>query len=228
MIPVSKAIILAAGKGKRMGSLTSFKPKPLLKVGGKTFLDHIFNVLPKSVQEVVVVIGYRGQQIKDYLGRYYKGRKIIYVWQKKPTGTAHAFLLTKPYFKPKDRFLIFYADELPTRQEMQKCLLRQFSWLCHKVSNLRQTSIVKISKSGRILEVVERPLIFFSKIAGGGVMLVDADLFKYRPHRHQNGEHYLTSMLNKFLKTHKVYAVIGRPNLYFTKPVDIDKFNKSK
>ncbi len=230
MKSVTKAIILAAGKGKRMGFLTSSKPKPLLKVGGKTFLDHIFYVLPNEIKEVVVVIGYKGEQIKAYLGKYYKGRKIVYVAQNKPTGTAHAFLLTKPHFnqrlKEKERFLIFYGDELATKAEIKKCLSNEFSWLCHRVSGLRQTGIVEIDKNYRIIKVVERPKKFKSNLAAGGVMLVNTDLLNYRPIKHNNGEYYLTSILNEFLKTRNVYAVIGRPNLYFTIPADIDNFNK--
>lgn len=225
---VRKAIVLAAGKGKRMGVLTKSKPKPLLKVGGKTFLDHIFNVLPHTVTEVVVVIGYGGKQIQRYLGRNYKGRKITYVWQKKLTGTAFAFLLTKDCFNValKERFFIFYADEFATRQEIKKCLSYEFSWLCHRVSGLRQTGVVELSKDRRIVRVRERPKKFKSDLAAGGVMIVNSDLFKYRPVRHNDGEYYLTSMLNKFLKTHNVYAVIGRPDLYFAQPADIDKFDK--
>ena len=81
-----KAVILAAGRGKRMGRLTNTKPKPLLRVGGKTFLDHIFDALPPVVESVVVVVGYKGNLIRAYLGKHYKGKKVFYVKQKKVGG----------------------------------------------------------------------------------------------------------------------------------------------
>ncbi len=66
-----KAVILAAGRGKRMMPLTTDTPKPLLKVAGKTLLDHTIGLLPTEVTEIVVVVNYLGEQIVEYIKKNY-------------------------------------------------------------------------------------------------------------------------------------------------------------
>ena len=64
-----KAMILAAGRGERMGSLTAEQPKPLLTVGGKPLIEHHLQRLAASgIGEVVINLSYRGAQIRDRLG----------------------------------------------------------------------------------------------------------------------------------------------------------------
>ncbi len=75
-----KAMILAAGRGKRMGKLTENRPKPLLKVGAKTLIEwQIKRLQDNGFEELVINVGYLGEQIRQYLGdgsRY--GVKIAY------------------------------------------------------------------------------------------------------------------------------------------------------
>ena len=78
-----KAVILAAGEGVRMRPLTLRTPKPLLQVAGRPLLEHIIYALPKDINELIVVIGYLGDQIKNFLGNEYHGLKIQYIWQKR-------------------------------------------------------------------------------------------------------------------------------------------------
>ena len=82
-----KIVILAAGKGTRLLPLTQSTPKPLLRFGGQTILDHTFKALPAAIDEAVIVINYLGEQIKDYCGASFHGRPINYVeGQTKGTG----------------------------------------------------------------------------------------------------------------------------------------------
>ena len=62
-----QAVILAAGKSTRTYPLTLTKPKPLLKVAGKTIIEHNLEQLVGLVDEVFVVIGYKAEMIKEYL-----------------------------------------------------------------------------------------------------------------------------------------------------------------
>ena len=64
-----KAMILAAGRGERMGPLTATLPKPLLAIGGRALIEHhIVRLAACGVTEIVVNLSYRGAQIRDYVG----------------------------------------------------------------------------------------------------------------------------------------------------------------
>ncbi len=64
-----KAMILAAGRGTRMGALTDNTPKPLLKVGDRRLIDwQILRLRDNGFTEIVINLGYLGEQIRAHLG----------------------------------------------------------------------------------------------------------------------------------------------------------------
>jgi len=65
---IKKAMILAAGFGKRLNPLTQSCPKPLLKIGKETLLSNTINFLEKSeIKEIVINVHYLGDQIVEYI-----------------------------------------------------------------------------------------------------------------------------------------------------------------
>ena len=64
-----KAIILAGGRGDRLGALTQSRPKPMVEVAGRPILDYLIAFAAKAgIGEFLVNIGYMGHVIRDYLG----------------------------------------------------------------------------------------------------------------------------------------------------------------
>ncbi len=64
-----KAMILAAGRGERMGSLTDATPKPLLRVGGRRLIEYSLESLRSAgFSQVVINIAYLGVQIREFCG----------------------------------------------------------------------------------------------------------------------------------------------------------------
>jgi MurNAc alpha-1-phosphate uridylyltransferase len=64
-----KAMILAAGRGERMGALTATRPKPLLEVGGESLIErHVARLAASGIDEVVINLSYRGAQLRERLG----------------------------------------------------------------------------------------------------------------------------------------------------------------
>lgn len=218
-----KAVILAAGKGQRMFPLTLKTPKPLLAVGNKMIIDHIFDALPLEIDEVIIVVGYLREKIQERLGLLYRGKSVKYVIQDILNGSASALLCSQKFFLPKERFLVIYGDELPLRQEIEECLQYQYSWLCAPVDDPFQAGIVITDKDGFVAEVVEKPEKPTSNMSAAGILLIDSDIFSYTPAISPNGEYYLTSLMNQFVKNHKVRAVFGRPRPPFISPNEIEK-----
>lgn len=111
-----QAVILAAGRGTRMGALTDTMPKPMLQVLGKSLIEHKLDVLPDTVDEVIIVIGYRGDFIRATFGDSFGGRRIRYVVQEELDGTMGALALARPYLT--DRFIVMMGDDLYAREDI--------------------------------------------------------------------------------------------------------------
>ena len=215
-----KAIILAAGEGVRMRPLTLDTPKPLLKLAGQTVLDHIFDAFPSEIDEVVIVVLYLGEKIKEYCGDNFHGRKIQYA-QGSEKGNAFSFLAAKPFVKEGERIMILYGDEIPSRENIEKCLAYKYSWLCKETSRPQSAGIAKLRKDLTIEEIIEKSPNPPSNLAAIGLMVMGGRVFNYEPEKNPNGEYYLTSILNKFLKEEKVYSVKTKGSRSLTKPEDI-------
>ena len=64
-----QAVILAGGLGTRLGDLTISVPKIMLTFDGKPFLHHVIRLLKdQSINDLVICIGYLGEQVKDFFG----------------------------------------------------------------------------------------------------------------------------------------------------------------
>lgn len=216
-----KAIILAAGIGKRMRPLTLKIPKPLLKINGKAILDNIFDNLPKEIDKVILVVGYLKEKIQKHVGYFYKGRSVGYVIQEKLDGTARAVILCKDLFNKGERFLVLNGDEIQQKEEIKKCLRYKYCWVLTPANDPKTAGIARIGKSDRIKEVIEKPKKPKSNWSAAGTIVIDTNVFKYLPKKHSNGEYYFTSMMNQFLKKYPVYAVFGKKRISLTSPSDL-------
>ena len=66
-----KAVILAGGRGTRLGQLSSIKPKPMVEIGNRPIIWHIMKLYSHyGVKEFIICAGYLGYQIKDYFINY--------------------------------------------------------------------------------------------------------------------------------------------------------------
>ncbi|OGT41021.1 MAG: mannose-1-phosphate guanylyltransferase [Gammaproteobacteria bacterium RIFCSPHIGHO2_12_FULL_37_34] len=106
-----RAMILAAGRGKRMGTLTDHVPKPLLRIGEHYLIEHIIASLVQAhIREIIINVAYRGNQIKEALGngeRY--GVSIIYSEEKECLETGGGIFQALPLLGHQP-FLVISSD----------------------------------------------------------------------------------------------------------------------
>ncbi len=200
-----QAVIPAAGEGVRMRPLTISTPKPLLEVGGKSILQHILEVLPDVVDDVIIVIGYLGQQIIDRFGDTFNGKKITYVWQLEKTGTARALQLCKPHLRP-GKFLFLNADDLINRETLERALRHDLCIVTTFREDWQKWGILELNKDNTVKNFVEKPETFISNIANTNIMVLDERVFDFEPDAHSSGEYYLTTMVQKLAHKYPVYT----------------------
>jgi len=119
-----KAIILAAGVGSRIRPLTDNCPKTLLKIGGKTILEMMLSHIQYcGINEVVFVLGYLEEQIKDHVKTKFPNLKTHFVTNERyaETNTGFSLMLAKDLINDS-AFIKFDADVVFDREILQKLI----------------------------------------------------------------------------------------------------------
>jgi len=113
MSTVTKAVLLAAGKGTRMRELTNDLPKPMIPVRGQPILRHIVDGLKAAgVTHFQIIVGYRADVVRDYFGDGSKfGITVEYTTQVVQDGTGRVVELARE-FAGVDPFVLSYGDIL--------------------------------------------------------------------------------------------------------------------
>jgi len=92
MMPAA-AILLAGGRGTRLGSLTDSTPKPLLHVAGRPFVFYVLDQLVAAgLTRVILSTGYLAGQFEQVIGSCYGGLDVRYVVEEEPLGTGGAIM----------------------------------------------------------------------------------------------------------------------------------------
>ncbi len=110
---ITKAVLLAAGRGTRMRELTLDVPKPMLTVRDKPILGHIITGLAEAgVTDVLVVVGYRADVVQNFFGDGTSHNvRMTYATQVTQDGTGRVVELAKD-FAGGDGFILSYGDIL--------------------------------------------------------------------------------------------------------------------
>jgi len=116
-----KAVILAAGKGKRLQSEDSDAPKVMRLACGKPLLEHVLNALPSIPKEdIIIVVGYKSEQVIEHFGDDY-----IYAFQTEQLGTGHAVMSAADELDGfEGSVLICYGDMPAIRRETYEAFIK--------------------------------------------------------------------------------------------------------
>lgn len=190
-----------------MHPLTLERPKPLVEVLGKPLIQHIWEVLPEEINEVIVVVGYKSKMIRDFLRDEFMGKKITYVEQDEPLGTAHALKICKPHLEEEKKFLLMYADDLHGKEGVARCIEHDMALLVHFVDDPRRFGVVVTNDDGTIKNIEEKPEHPKTNLAVTGVYVLSPQIFNYEATHTKNGEFYLTDMIQEYIKHHPMQVV---------------------
>jgi dTDP-glucose pyrophosphorylase len=162
-----KALILAAGRGSRLGGAAGGINKCMVEVAGVPLLEYSLRCVSglKSIEEVVIVVGYGREAIMHRYGGLYSGKKITYVVQEKQRGLVHAIESASGALGPSD-FMLMLGDEFminPFHEDFIRSFKSEDVFaLCGVVkvidrSLIRNTYALVTLPDGKIARLIEKP-----------------------------------------------------------------------
>jgi len=235
-----KALILAAGKGKRLNGVLEGKNKCLTMVGNKPIIERILDNITKihEIREVVIVVGFMAEDIIGYFGESYKNLHIIYVTQKEQKGVVDAMECARNEIAGDD-FLLHLGDELmnsPKHAEMLEVFYNQeFFTLVGSIAVdntelIKKTYTFTYDTDGNITKLVEKPKIPFNNQMGTGNIIFRGDIYNYidkTPVNPVRGEKELVDLIQMAIDDSKRTSYFEITD-YFINLNTIEEFNEIK
>ncbi|WP_456370573.1 bifunctional sugar-1-phosphate nucleotidylyltransferase/acetyltransferase [Geoglobus sp.] len=172
-----QAVILAAGEGTRMRPLTYTKPKVMLPVANKPILQHVVeNLIGAGVDEVILVVGYREERVREHFGDEFGGVRIRYVRQSRQLGTAHALLSAEHLLE--DRFVMLNGDAIVFEDDLKNLLREEMAIAVREVENPQDFGVVTV-KDGVVREIIEKPEVPKSNLINAGIYVFTKEIVEY-------------------------------------------------
>ena len=209
-----KALVLAAGRGKRLGDHPGMGEHPdegnkcMLRLFGKPLVQYsLENAVRAGVDEIVVVVSYRAEAIINEFGIESSGVRIRYVIQENPGGLVHAIECARDQIGGSD-FMLLLADEILWRPRHEE-MLRQFEEeelfvICgvveeEKPEEIRKTyALIEDDRDRRVYRMIEKPRRPPNTIRGTGNVIFRAGIFDYvdlTPINQSRGEKELPDLI---------------------------------
>lgn len=185
-----KAVIVAGGRGTRLASLSKKVPKALIKIGDKPIIEHQILLLKEyGIKEICLLLGYLGDQIKNYLEDGKKWNVNVHYYQeKKPLGTAGGLKLLENEIK--EDFLFLSGDIM-----LDFDIKRFIDWhqqkkdkiasiIVHPNDHPLDSDLVEVNKNEELSSLLIRPHcpgVFFRNLSIASVFIFSPNIFKYIP-----------------------------------------------
>jgi len=167
-----KIILPVAGKGTRLRPHTHTKAKSLVRVAGKTVLEHIVSrLVPLGAEELIFIVDENGSQICDFMEEKFPGLTCRYVVQSERKGPAHAVFLAAPFVAEGDDLLVVFNDTIFVADlSLIPSLCRDCDGLIYsKEVEDYQRFGVNVVQDGLIVNMVEKPETPVSRLAQVGL-----------------------------------------------------------
>lgn len=150
-----QAVIMAAGQSTRTAPLTLTRPKPLLPVMNTPLMERQLDALAGIVDEAVIVIGYRGDMIREWFGDAFKDMRLQYVEQQEQRGTGHAVLKTAKVIH--GAFLVLNGDDLYDPADLARLAEQEYGALAREAEDPHRFGVYEIDDNNRVITLEEKP-----------------------------------------------------------------------
>ncbi|MGA2286180.1 MAG: nucleotidyltransferase family protein [Dehalococcoidia bacterium] len=183
-----KAIILAAGEGRRLRPLTERVPKPLLPLGGTPLINHLVALLAAhGVTEVAVNLYHRPKAIRDHLGDGSDfGVSITYSHEETLLGSAGAVKKLESFFD--ESFFVLYGDvltdiDLTALAAFHRSRGAALTMAVHETDEPERCGIAEADDGGAVRRFREKPAPgeTSSRWANAGVYAVEPSVLRFIP-----------------------------------------------
>jgi NDP-sugar pyrophosphorylase family protein len=183
------ALILAGGRGKRLGKFTECVNKCMIKVLNRPLIEYSLDEVSmlEEIKEIIIVVSYKAEDIINQYGNYYKGKRIKYVIQWEPKGVVDAIEWAKDTLAGRD-FMLMLGDEFmfnPRHKEMiDRFYKEELFGICGVVkvedlSLISKTYTVEVDNEGFIKRLVEKPKVPFNNFMGTGNCIFKNEILNY-------------------------------------------------
>ena len=163
-----QAVILAAGMGKRLGELTKGNTKCMIEVGGETLISRLLRQLDKhALSKIILVVGYKAQELKDYLATLQVQTPIEFVENTvyDKTNNIYSLYLAKDYLTTEDT-LLFESDLIMEDAVISKLIEHPYPDLAlvDKYESWMDGTVVTLDEENRIQRFIPNSQFKYEEI----------------------------------------------------------------
>ena len=163
-----QAIILAAGMGRRLGELTNDNTKCMLQVNGVRLIHRILDsIYETGIRRVVLVVGYKAENVKELIGNEYRGMEIIYVENSvyDKTNNIYSLFLAREYLTADDTILL-ESDLIFESRILTKIINDPYPTLAlvDKYESWMDGTVVTLDEESNIVEFLSKDKFKYSDI----------------------------------------------------------------
>lgn len=179
-----KAIVLAGGRGTRMGTLSDKTPKPLIQIGGRPLIERVIEKLSRAgIADVIVSTGYLAEQFAPALGDGSRwGVQLEFSVEDSPRGTGGAMALAAQRFLGRDDVVVVVNADLISDhsldQQYEFHLAQNADVTLHvrEVEDPRRFGVVRFDRNKQVTEFIEKPDVMSREWINAGTYLVRASI----------------------------------------------------
>ncbi|SDK89920.1 bifunctional sugar-1-phosphate nucleotidylyltransferase/acetyltransferase [Natronorubrum texcoconense] len=212
-----QAVVLTAGEGTRIRPLSAALPKPMLPVADRPLAAHTVDAaVDAGADEIVLVVGYEAETVRDYFGSAYRGVPVSYAVQTEQAGTAHAVDTARKHLDGP--FAVLNGDNLYDPAAIDR-LFDTCPAVCAVVVDDPRNYGVLSTDDGTVVDIVEKPTDPPTNLANAGAYAFPEAAQKWlEVPESDRGEHEITDVLASVVDRFAVTPVtlerwldVGRP-----------------